>query len=90
MNHVKTQLPYAILAGCVGVLVGDLPTGESGHLAPSLVSSFLFMCTGYEAYPEAVGIVLGIFVTLSITYLLAVKTESTDTDRVSHQDHMAF
>ena len=28
MSHVKTQLPYAVLAGAVGVLVGDLPTGE--------------------------------------------------------------
>lgn len=27
INHVKSQFPYAILVGCVGVFVGDLPTG---------------------------------------------------------------
>jgi Na+/H+ antiporter NhaC len=24
--HVKTQLPYALIAGVLGMLVGDLPT----------------------------------------------------------------
>lgn len=28
INHVKSQFPYALLVGCVGVLVGDLPTGK--------------------------------------------------------------
>lgn len=28
--HVKTQIPYALLAGIVGVLFGNLPTGVSG------------------------------------------------------------
>ena len=28
INHVKSQFPYALLVGTIGVLVGDLPTGR--------------------------------------------------------------
>jgi Na+/H+ antiporter NhaC len=28
INHVKSQFPYALLVGSMGVLVGDLPTGK--------------------------------------------------------------
>jgi Na+/H+ antiporter NhaC len=28
INHVKSQFPYALLVGTIGVLVGDLPTGK--------------------------------------------------------------
>ncbi len=27
VDHVRTQLPYALLVGCVGVLFGDIPSG---------------------------------------------------------------
>ncbi|CAM9405614.1 unnamed protein product, partial [Ectocarpus fasciculatus] len=65
MNHVKTQLPYAVLAGAVGVLVGDLPTG-------------------FEVYPEYVGILLGVATVLTTCWLLAVKVDDLDrVDRVS-------
>ena len=64
MNHVKTQLPYAVLAGSIGVLVGDLPTG-------------------YEVYPEYVGIILGIGTVLLLCWLLAVKVESEKEDKVT-------
>eukprot|EP00055_Hartaetosiga_balthica_P008311 m.30522 g.30522 ORF g.30522 m.30522 type:complete len:756 (-) comp6235_c0_seq1:1932-4199(-) len=30
-QHVKTQLPYAVLAGLVGLLLGDLPTGFEAY-----------------------------------------------------------
>eukprot|EP00056_Hartaetosiga_gracilis_P006366 m.96034 g.96034 ORF g.96034 m.96034 type:complete len:761 (+) comp12453_c0_seq1:50-2332(+) len=30
-QHVKTQLPYALLAGIVGLLLGDLPTGFEAY-----------------------------------------------------------
>jgi Na+/H+ antiporter NhaC len=32
MSHVKTQLPYAVLAGVIGVLVGNLPIGKRGTI----------------------------------------------------------
>ena len=65
MNHVKTQLPYAVLAGAVGVLVGDLPTG-------------------FEVYPEYVGILLGVATVLLACWLLAVRVDDLDrVDRVS-------
>lgn len=39
INHVKTQFPYALLVGCMGVLVGDLPTGYGAY--PDAVAIFL-------------------------------------------------
>jgi hypothetical protein len=65
MSHVQTQLPYAVLAGAVGVLVGDLPTG-------------------YEVYPEYVGIVLGIATVLFTCWFLAVKVDSDKVDKVTN------
>ena len=62
MNHVKTQLPYSVLAAVIGVLVGNLPIG-------------------YEAYPDIVGIVIGLITICVITYFLSAKIDSNETDK---------
>lgn len=64
MNHVKTQLPYSVLAAVIGVLVGNLPIG-------------------YEAYPDVVGIVIGLFTICIVTYFLSAKIESNNIDKVT-------
>lgn len=64
MSHVQTQLPYAVLAGVVGMMLGDLPTG-------------------YEAYPEAVGLVLGIVCVCSVAYFISAPVDGTKLDAVS-------
>lgn len=78
MSHVKTQLPYAVLAGVIGVLVGNLPIG----LFYSLNEPFVLLLTGYEAYPNVVGIIVGLFTCFVITYLLSAKIDSNSTDKV--------
>jgi Na+/H+ antiporter NhaC len=37
VDHVRTQLPYALAAAAVGMLVGDIPTSFGLHPAVSLV-----------------------------------------------------
>ena len=39
ISHVKTQLPYAILVGIVGLILGDLPTafGLSPYISIVLI-----------------------------------------------------
>jgi Na+/H+ antiporter NhaC len=47
IDHVKTQMPYAILAAIVGTIIGDLPAGMGLNpfisLAVSLVIVYLFL-----------------------------------------------
>jgi hypothetical protein len=38
--------------------------------------------TGYEAYPNVVGIVVGLITCFAITYFLAEKIDSNATDKV--------
>ena len=82
MSHVKTQLPYSVLAGVVGVLVGNLPIGSHHvfHFLSLIYSSS--HAAGYEAYPNVVGIVIGLFTVFVITYFLAEKIDSNATDKV--------
>ncbi len=45
MDHVRTQLPYALLVGIVGMAVGDIPTAYGMHPALSylLGGTFIFL-----------------------------------------------
>jgi hypothetical protein len=43
-----------------------------------IVTFSLLVFLGYEAYPDAVGILLGIFCCCSIAYFLSAPTEGSD------------
>lgn len=43
VDHVKTQLPYALLAGVIGICAGYLPAGFGVHPALSLASGLAAM-----------------------------------------------
>lgn len=64
MNHVKSQLPYSVLAAVIGVLVGNLPIG-------------------YEAYPDVVGIFIGLVTICVVTYFLSAKIDSNEKDKLT-------
>ncbi len=51
MDHVRTQLPYALVVGVIGVMVGDLPTAYGMHpvfsyLLGGLILLFLLRYVG--------------------------------------------
>jgi hypothetical protein len=49
-----------------------------------IISFYLsLLSTGYEAYPNVVGIVVGLITIFIITYFLAKKVDSNTTDKVS-------
>jgi Na+/H+ antiporter NhaC len=43
IDHVRTQLPYALTVGVVAMLVGDIPTAMGMHPAFSLVAGVLIL-----------------------------------------------
>jgi Na+/H+ antiporter NhaC len=43
VDHVRTQLPYALLVGCVSILFGDIPSGYGVHPGVSLVFCCLIL-----------------------------------------------
>ena len=53
IDHVRTQMPYAILVGGVGLVVGDLPTawGMSPWLSLALGSAILVAILWYFGRP---------------------------------------
>jgi Na+/H+ antiporter NhaC len=43
VDHVRTQLPYALLVGCVSIMFGDIPSGYGLHPGVSLVFCCLIL-----------------------------------------------
>jgi Na+/H+ antiporter NhaC len=43
IDHVRTQLPYAVLAAVIGMLVGDIPTAFGMSPWISIVAGVLLM-----------------------------------------------
>ncbi len=43
VDHVRTQLPYAVLVGCVSIMFGDIPSGFGLHPFVSLVLGCLIL-----------------------------------------------
>ena len=61
IDHVRTQLPYALLVGSVGVMIGTIPTG--------------FGLPWWLALPISAGILIGIHRFLSKPVDLEFQTE---------------
>ncbi len=54
MDHVRTQLPYALLVGAVGIAVGDVPTAFGMPTWISLVAGVVILWAALRFFGTSV------------------------------------